>query len=418
MSRQRGGKSRAREGAALPLLSDAVERMRRSGIREIMDLAAAGPDVLHLEIGEPDFPTPAHVVGAAGEKMRDGQVKYTLSRGLPSLREALAEKLRARNGIGSSLEDVVVTAGGTTAIFEALLVLVRPGDGVLLPDPGWPAFEMIVTLLRGEPLRYRLLRETGYEPDLDEVGALANRARILIVNTPSNPTGAVYQPGTVEALLHIAERERLTVISDEVYEDIVFEGSHRSLASVGAEAPVVTVFSFSKGYAMTGWRIGYLSAPRAVSEAVVKAQEAVIACPPALAQHAAEAALRGPQRCVAEMRDAYRRRRDVAVELLRARGLLAAAPRGTFYVLADVSSAGVDTYEVAKRLLLEQQVAVAPGETFGPEGRGLVRLSLASPPEVIAEGVRRIGASMEEWAAGGRAAATTTHSQSAGKEAL
>jgi aspartate aminotransferase len=177
------------------------------------------------------------------------------------------------------------------------------------------------------------------------------------------------------------------------------------------------VFSFSKGYAMTGWRVGYLSAPRAVSEAVVKAQEAVVACPPSLAQHAAEAALRGPQRCVAVMREAYRERRDVAVELLRAQGLLAAAPRGTFYSLADVSDAGMDSYETAKRLLLEQQVAVAPGETFGREGRGLVRLSLASPPEVIAEGIRRIGAAIEQWGAGGHAAARSAAGEAARKEA-
>ncbi len=395
------------------VLSDAVAQMGRSGIREIMDLAAGEPDVLHLEIGEPDFPTPTHIVAGAAEKMRAGQIKYTLSRGLPSLRDALAEKLRARNGIDASPESVVVTSGGTTALFEALLVLMRPGDGVLLPDPGWPAFEMIVTLLRGTPLRYRLLRETGYEPDLDQVEALAGRARILIVNTPSNPTGAVFEPGTLEQLLRIAERERLTVISDEVYEDIVFEGTHRSLASEGSEAPVVTVCSFSKGYAMTGWRVGYLSAPETVSTAVAKAQEAVIACPPALAQHAAEVALRGPQSCVAEMRDSYRERRDVAVELMRSHDLLAAVPKGTFYSLADVGRVHMDTYELAKRLL-ERKVAVAPGETFGPEGRGLIRLSLASSPEVIAEGIRRIGAALEEWDRD-QSAVTTTSGEAGAK---
>jgi aspartate/methionine/tyrosine aminotransferase len=387
------------------LLSDTVRAMRRSGIREMMDLAdvADGRLHLHLEIGEPDFPTPPHVIQAAMQAMQDGQVKYTLSRGTTSLREAIVSKLRAQNSIPASTDSVVVTTGGTTAVLEALLVLLRVGDGVLIPDPGWPSFDMIVTLLRGRVLRYGLRADADYMPDLDEVERLAGQARVLVINTPSNPTGAVFPRDTLEGLVRIAERHGLVVVSDEVYEDIVFDGAHLSVAALGGDAPVVSVFSFSKGYAMTGWRIGYLAAPPAVAEAVVKAQEAVVACPSSLAQHAALAALSGPRDCIDEMREEYRARRDVAVRRLESEGLLLTRPRGTFYIMADIARSGLDSYEFARRLLVERGVAVAPGATFGDEATAAVRLSLASPPETIVEGIRRIGEATRQHEADGTA---------------
>jgi aspartate/methionine/tyrosine aminotransferase len=385
-----------RERDAAALLSDTVRAMRRSGIREMMDLADRADDGLHLEIGEPDFPTPPHVIEAAVKAMQDGQVKYTLSRGTGPLREAIASKLRARNAIPASTNEVVVTTGGTTAVLESLLVLLRVGDGVLIPDPGWPSFDMIVTLLRGRVLRYGLRAEADYMPDLEEVERLAPQARVLVINTPSNPTGAVFSRETLEGLIRIAERHGLVIVSDEVYEDIVFDGRHSSVASLGGEAPVVSVFSFSKGYAMTGWRIGYLAAPPTIAEAVVKAQEAVVACPSSLAQHAAIAALSGPRDCIDEMRDEYRDRRDLAVRHLENEGLLLTRPRGTFYVMADIARSGLESYEFARRLLVEGGVAVAPGATFGDEAKAAVRLSLASRPETIAEGIRRIGEAVRE----------------------
>jgi aspartate/methionine/tyrosine aminotransferase len=378
------------------VLADTIGALRRSGIRAMMDLADGRDDVLHLEIGEPDFPTPPHVVEAAAASMRAGQVKYTLSRGLGPLREAIAGKLRERNAIDASPDEVVVTTGATTAVLEAMLVLLRPGDGVLFPSPGWPSVEMVVTLLRGRPLPYRLRPDADYEPDLEQLERLAPDARILVVNTPSNPTGAVLGIETTKRLLELAERHGLAVVSDEVYEDIVFDGRHTSLASLGADVPVISVFSFSKGYAMTGWRIGYLAAPAAISEAIVKAQEAVVACPAFVAQHAALAALSGPQDWVHTMRETYRARRDLAVRGLRAEGLLLTRPRGTFYIMADVSGSGVDSPEFARRLLVERGVCVAPGEAFGDEGAGAVRLSLASSEAVIVEGIRRLGAAVRE----------------------
>jgi len=371
-------------------LSRALEGFRRSGIREMMDLAATHDGVLHLELGEPDFPTPHHIVEAVQGVLEPGMVKYTLSRGDPGLRALLAEKLRRANGIAAGADDVVVTIGGTGAIAAAMIALVDAGDGVLVPDLGWPSNEMIAGLLGARILPYRLLPESGFEPDLDHVETLAREARVIVVNSPSNPTGAVFSRATSERLLELARRYDLTVISDEVYEDLVFDGEHVSLGALDDDGRVVSVYSFSKAYAMTGFRIGYLTANSTVVEAVVKVQEAIVACPPWVGQRAAEAALTGPQSVLADMRDAYKRRRDLAVELLERHGLAIARPRGTFYVLARVDAPGSDTYAFARRLLLEERVAVAPGQTFGSAGSGLVRLSLASPPEAISEGIERL----------------------------
>lgn len=362
----------------------------RSGIREMMDAAAALEGVLHLELGEPDFPTPPHIVDAVERAQRDGLVKYTLSRGTPELRALLAEKVRERNRLDAPAEQIVVTAGGTAAVYAALASLVGTGDGVLVPDPGWPGIDLAATLLRAEPLRYRLLPEEGYRPDLDQLDSLAAGARVLFLNTPSNPTGAVHGRETLERMLEIAERHGLAVLADEVYEDIVFDAEPVSIGSLGYEGHVVTVFSFSKGYAMTGWRVGYAVAPDEVVEAMVQVQETIVACPSWTGQMAAVAALRGPREPVLAMRDEYRRRRDAAVPALREHGLLISEPRGTFYAMADLSAMGDDSYGIARRLLFEERVAVAPGQTFGPSGAGTVRLSLASPPDVVAEAIDRI----------------------------
>ena len=371
-------------------IATAVGALRRSGIREMMDSAASLDGVLHLEIGEPDFPTPSHIVDAVVRALASGDVKYTLSRGTPELRALLAEKLRERNRIDVPPEAIVVTSGGTPAVYGALAALLDPGDGVLLPDPGWPSAEMAATLLGARPLHYRLTPESGYQPDLEQLEALAPQARLLVLNTPSNPTGAVFGRELLERLLELAQRYDLTVLSDEVYEEIVFDADHVSIGSLGDPDRVVSVFSFSKSYAMTGWRVGYVVAPLEVAEAIVKVQEAIVACPSWPGQKAAEAALTGPQDAVAAMRAAYRTRRDVAVAALEREGLLLAVPQGAFYVMVDVSALSDDTYAIARTLLHGQRVAVAPGESFGPNGGGAVRLSLASSEEVVAEAIERI----------------------------
>jgi aspartate aminotransferase len=379
--------------------SRSVAAMRRSGIREVLDLAVARPGVLRLEIGEPDFPTPAHIVEAAARAAADGYTKYTVNRGLPSLREAIRAKLAARNGIDADIEQIVVTTGGGTALIETLLALVEPEEAILISNPAWPNYEMMAAALNARALRYPLERASNFEPDLDALDALAAdpRAKVLLINSPANPTGAVWRRETIERVLEIARRHDLYLLSDEVYEEIVFEGEHVSPATLDEDGRVVTVFSASKTYAMTGWRLGYLVAPPALADLIAKVQEPVVSCATAVSQKAAEAALLGPQDCVTEMRDAYRLRRDATVKALLDADLFVTEPQGAFYIFADVSRATDDTYGLARWLVLEHGIAVAPGETFGSRAAGLVRLSLAASAETLQRGVGRLAAGVEAW---------------------
>jgi aspartate/methionine/tyrosine aminotransferase len=370
----------------------AIAAMPRSGIREVMDLARERADVVHLEVGEPDFPTPSHIVEAGTRALADGHTKYTANAGTAALREAIATKLARVNGLAVEPGQVVVTHGAVNALLTALMVLVEPGEGILVPDPGWPNYRMMATMLGAQAQPYPLDPDTGYEPDLERLAELAARAgaKVLLTNSPGNPTGGVWRRETVRQVVEIAGRHGLYVLSDEVYEEIVFAGEHVSPAVFDEDGRVITVSAVSKTYAMTGWRIGYLAATPELAQLTAKTQEAIVACPNAMAQAAAEAALTGPQDCVAQMRAAYRRRRDVAVEALAAARMLVTEPRGAFYVLADVSRATEDTAALARSLVIEHGVAVAPGSTFGPGGERSVRLSLASPEAVIEEGIARL----------------------------
>lgn len=374
--------------------------MQRSGIREIMDLATGIDDVLHLEVGEPDFPTPGHVVDAAGRAATAGYTKYTPNRGLREVRESMVRKLSEENGIHVTPEQVVITTGAVNALSQALMVLVDPGDTVLVPDLSWPNFEMMVALNEGTLTRYPLRRERNFEPDLealDELVSSAQNPKVLLINSPANPTGAVYDRQTIDGLLEIARDHDLYVVSDECYERIVFEGEHISPGALDSSGRVISCFSVSKTYAMTGWRIGYATAAPELASLIAKVQEAVTSCATAVAQKAAQAALDGDQSCVTEMRDSYQERRDLAAGLLEEAGLLVSRPQGAFYIMVNTEGTGLDGNIFCKRLLTEQRVAVAPGETFGPAGRGMVRVSLASDMAILNEGIRRLVTAVHEW---------------------
>ena len=377
-------------------LSSVVTGMPRSGIRELMDLAWSTPGVIHLEVGQPDFETPDHIVEAAARAGAEGYTRYTPNAGIPEVREAFAAKVSARNGFIAAPENIVVTVGAINALFQSVMVLCDPGDAVLIPDPGWPNYEMIVNAVGVRPVRYPLAPAAGFAPDLEGLEAAAETpgAKALIMNTPGNPTGAVFDRATQEQMLEIAERYDLWVISDECYEDIVFEGPHVSPAALTSAERVISVYSMSKSYAMTGWRVGYAVAPREVAAMMAKLAEALTACVTGVSQKAAQAAVEGEQTCVAEMRDAYQRRRDFAAAQLDAAGMLVARPRGTFYVMVDVSAAEKDGYNLCRHLVTEHGVATAPGETFGPAGAGMIRLSLAADDEDVRTGVERIVAAI------------------------
>jgi aspartate/methionine/tyrosine aminotransferase len=365
--------------------------MQRSGIREIMDLSQGMADVVHLEVGEPGFPTPDHIALAAREAMDHGYTKYTPNAGLLSLRERIVSKLQTVNGLDVSVENVVVTTGAVGGIATALMAIVEPGEEVLIPDPAWPNFQMMATCSHVVPRLYRLSPENRFWPDLELLEDLVTpRCKAMIINSPCNPTGAVFAADLVQDLVDFAVRHDLYLIADEVYEQLVFEAEHVSPGRCDPDGRVVGVHSFSKTYAMTGWRVGYAVASEAVAGLIAKLQEPFFSCASSVSQKAAEAALAGPQDCVDEMREAYRERRDLIVDLLEAAGLAFVKPLGTFYVMVDITPFGMDSYTFAKELLREAGVAVAPGRTFGPSADGYLRISFAPTVKEIREGLARL----------------------------
>jgi aspartate/methionine/tyrosine aminotransferase len=332
-----------------------------SRIREVMELAWADPEAIHLEVGEPDFPTPEHVVAAAHEAARVGLTRYAPNAGLPVLREALADKVARRNGYRARPEQVVVTQGGIQALYLALRALLEPGDEVLLPDPAWPNYRMIAHLLGARVLPYPLAAGGGFLPRPEDLERLATpRTRAMLVNSPSNPLG--------------------TVVPRELMEGSLAEPGDR----------LVSVYSFSKVYAMTGWRVGYLVAPPETARLLTGMQEPIVSCVNTPAQMAALAALTGPQGLVREMSDAYRARRDEVLGVLDSGGLASSRPSGAFYVWTDVSEAGAPSMDLARSLIEREHVAVAPGSAFGELGEGYVRLSLASSRGDLLEGTSRL----------------------------
>ncbi len=372
--------------------------MPRSGIREVMEMANAIDGAIRLETGEPNFNTPRHVCEAAAKAAFDGFTKYTANAGIPPLREALAAKVTERNGIDAAADQVVVTSGAVAGIYSSMVSLVDPGTEMLLGDPSWPNYAQMMQLLKITPVHFPLRAENGLVPQAADVEPLiTERTRAIMLNSPGNPTGAVTDAAALADLMELARRHDLLVFADEVYDEIVFDEPYVPAAPLDADGRVITFFSFSKTYAMTGWRVGYLVVPPGVSPLIVRAQEPITSCVNAPAQMGALAAVTGPQDCVAEMRDAYRHRRDIVTEFLTGRDIPHVRPRGAFYLMIDVSRSGSSGMDFALRLLKEKQVAAVPGDTFGPGSGRFVRVSLATAPDLLIEGVTRLADAVDDW---------------------
>lgn len=379
-----------RKATIMKTPSRVAEALPRSGIREIMDAADRLDGVIHLEVGEPSFTTPSHIVDAALDAAREGATKYTPNAGLPSVRQAIADHHAAAWRRPVAAEQVLVTAGAVNAIAAMVIATCEEGDEVLVPDPGWPNYASIVALSRARAVRYPLRPDHGYLPNPSEVAArITPRTKALILNSPGNPTGAVFPAATVEALVRLAAEHDLFVISDEVYEKLVFDGTHVPAARFD-DGQVITISGCSKTYAMTGWRLGWAIADPSLVRVCGKVQEALVSCASAVSQRACEAALHGPQACVTEMREAYRRRRDLVRQELEPIGLLPTVPQGAFYALVDLCRAGRPSRDVSRALLVEERVATAPGSTFGDVAEGMVRISLAAAEPDLVEGCHRI----------------------------
>ncbi|WP_368410727.1 pyridoxal phosphate-dependent aminotransferase [Haladaptatus salinisoli] len=379
-------------------LSERVSAIDRSKIRVMYDLAleVADEDLVHFEIGEPDFDTPTHIVEAAADAANAGATHYTSNAGLPELREAVAAKTATENGVEfDPRREITITNGAMEALYLALQTVVSPGDEVVVPTPAWPNYRNQIRLAGGVPVYVPLPAERGFDLDADAVAdAISDETAAVIVCRPSNPTGRVYDRDRLETVVEAAAAHDAYVIADEVYEGLIFDGSPRSVAADTAHSDaVVSVNSCSKKYAMTGWRLGWLAGPEHVVRAATVTHESTTACAPSVSQHAAIAALTGPQEPIRAMKDAYETRRDYVVDRIAdIPDISCPRPKGAFYAFVDVSALDGSSFEIAKRLLYDYGVVTAPGDGFGDAGEGYLRLSFATGLERIELGLDRIEA--------------------------
>ena len=356
-------------------------------------LKAEGVDVCSFGAGEPDMDTPDHIKAAAIEALQNGFTKYTPSSGTPELRQAISEKFKADNNLDYKPHQVIVSNGAKQSCFNAIAAVCDPGDEVIIPAPYWLSYPEMARLAGADPVVVQTTEETAWKitPKAFE-NAMTPRTKMIILNSPGNPTGSVYTKDELRALSEIAAEEDIYILSDEIYEKLTYEGAeHVSIASLTPEAYdlTITVNGFSKAYAMTGWRLGYLGAPEPIAKAIDSMQSHSTSNPCSFAQKGALAALKGDQQCVADMRDEFDVRRQYMVERINAiAGLSAVNPRGAFYVLVNVSSLGLKSQNFADRLLSKANVAVVPGIAFGDDRT--IRLSYATSLDVIKTGLDRI----------------------------
>jgi len=375
-------------------LAKRVRDLPVSAVRVLSDAAKSG-SVVKLTAGDPDFKTPQHIVEAAFRSAEEGATHYTSSAGVIELREAISKKLKAENGLSyDPASQIAVTNGGTGALALTFLALLDEGDEVLIPDPGWSNYKPMVLAAGGRAVGYPLAKERGFVPDPSEMeGLVSEKTKIILVNTPSNPTGAVYGKDVLEQIVDLAAKKNLYIVSDEVYEKIIFDGHrHVSTATIqGAYERTITINSLSKTYAMTGWRVGYVAGPENVVSAVAALNSALNACPPSVSQVAAIAALSGPQGEVERMVQEYLRRRNYFISSLNELpGVEAPRPSGAFYAFADFSAIEKSSVKMSQRLLAEARVAGIPGVAFGEHGEGYIRFTFAASLQDLREAVNRI----------------------------
>jgi aspartate/methionine/tyrosine aminotransferase len=356
-------------------------------------LEAKGRSVIHLEMGEPDFPTPGHVVDAAVEALRAGHTGYAPAAGFPELRAAIAKEVASSRGIAVAPEQVVVTPGAKAVIFFTFLAVVEAGDEVLYPDPGFPIFESMTDALGAVRMPYHPGSGSATRPDLARVEqALSPRTRLLVLNSPGNPTGVVHRKAELARIADLVRGRDLVVLSDEIYSRILYGAQHASVASEpGMAAKTVILDGFSKTWSMTGWRLGYAVAPPELAPAYEKLMTNSASCAINFGQRAALAAIAGPREPTERMVAAFRERRDVLVEgLNRLPGVRCDRPEGSFFAFADVRGTGQDATALARRLLDEAGVACVEGPAFGRGGEGFVRFSFAQDVARIREALRRM----------------------------
>jgi aminotransferase len=376
-------------------LAARVRAVPPSGIRRFFDVIASMPDVISLGVGEPDFTTPPQIIEEGVRSLRAGRTHYTSNYGTLELRRALVANLERLYGVGYRPEDeICVTVGASEALAVSMAALIDPGDEVILHEPSYVAYLPSIVFNGGTPVQVSTTAQSGFELDPTAVeAAVTPRTKVLFLGYPCNPTGAVLEPETLRALADIALRHDLLVVSDEIYDRLVY-GDHRHVpisSLPGMRERTVLLGGFSKAYAMTGWRVGYVCAPADLLEGIVKVHQYEIMSAPTVAQDAAVVALTGAEHDVQRMVGEYDTRRRMFVAGLNQIGLPTAEPKGAFYAFPSIRPTGLSSEEFSERLLHEQKVAVVPGSAFGPSGEGHVRCSLATSYEKLEQALGRIG---------------------------
>ena len=375
-----------------------MNRMAPSGIRKVNEKALAmeraGERVLHFEIGRPDFDTPEYIKRAAEQALADGKVHYTSNFGLMELRQAIADKLKRENNVDYTASEVLVTVGLSEAVFAVLATILEEGDEILVPDPVWLNYINVPNLLGAKAVTYGLTEETGFQMNLEEVKAkITPKTRAIVIITPNNPTGGVLSEDVLKELAEIAVSNDLMVISDEVYERLVYDGAkHISIASLPSmKERTFTMNGMSKTYAMDGWRLGYVAAPEEYILAMNKFHQHNTTCAPNFVQVAAIAALNEEGEEVNEMVKEYQRRRDYAVKAINEiPGLHCECPKGAFYIFINCKSLNMKSADLSAYLLEEAKIALVPGDVFGPGGEGYLRMSFANSYENVVEGCAQL----------------------------
>ncbi|MGG3007464.1 aminotransferase [Geobacillus stearothermophilus] len=374
-------------------VSKTVAALKPSGIRRFFDLASGMEGVISLGVGEPDFVTSWSVREASILSLEQGYTSYTPNAGLLELRQEIAAYLRRKFHVDYRPEtEILVTVGASQAIDLALRAILDPGDEVIVVEPSFVAYEPLVVLAGGTPVAVQTTGADGFQLHVAQLEqALTARTKAIIICSPNNPTGTVLRPAELEALARLAKEHDLLVIADEIYAELTYDDGYMSMAAVsGMRERTILISGFSKGFAMTGWRLGFAAAPEDILQAMLKIHQYAIMCAPTMAQYGALEALRSGERDVAEMRSSYRRRRNYFVSSLNEIGLPCHMPGGAFYAFPSIKPTGLTSEQFAERLLIEEKVAVVPGNVFGQSGEGYIRCSYASSLEQLQEAIKRM----------------------------
>ena len=385
-------------------IASRLDRMAPSGIRKVNEKALAmereGHKVLHFEIGRPDFDTPDYIKKAAFEALTAGKVHYTSNFGLMELRQVIADKLKKDNNVDYKASEILVTVGLSEAVFAVLATILNEEDEILVPDPVWLNYINVPNLLGAKAVTYSLKEENGYQMDMEEIRSkVTPKTRAVVIITPNNPTGGVLGEDVLKELAQIAVENDLMVISDEIYERLVYDGEkHISIASLpGMKERTFTLNGMSKAYAMDGWRLGYVAAPEEYVMAMNKFHQHNTTCAPAFVQAAAIAALTEEGNEVNDMVKEYQRRRDYAVKAINEiEGISCQCPKGAFYIFINCKSLGMTSAELSAYLLENAKIAMVPGDVFGPGGEGYLRMSFANSYENIVEGCANLKKAVEQ----------------------